>query len=217
MSGRARGASWSMSPSIRGNSRSNVCSFTTLASGSMIDPCCCARAGAEAATTVQIANAPSMMRIKAKRRMVILLPADHHGHFVLAECFHDLPIQFLMRAHELRGTPRLTSAPMTERPNISGEGRKLGRRQLGSAHWRHGSPVLARLRYANGDGVRDRSQATIAPQPFAAGEVGPLRRALAVRSVAARTGRTRDFAVVDALAEGNLVGCCARWSWQHSR
>src|ERR1700738_3875906 len=58
-----------MSPSIRGNSRSSVCSFTTLASGSMIDPCCCARAGAETATAVQIANAPSMMRKKAKRRM----------------------------------------------------------------------------------------------------------------------------------------------------
>src|ERR1700730_9442231 len=117
-----------------------------------------------------------------------------------------------MRVHELRGTQRSTSAPMTERPNISGEGRKLGRRQLGSAHWRHGSPVLARPRYANENGVSDRSQAAIAPHEWAAGEVGPRRRALPVRSVAARTGRTRDVAVVDALAEGNLVGCCARWS-----
>jgi hypothetical protein len=50
----------------------------------MIAPCCCARAGAETATTVQIANAPSMMRIKAKRRMAHLLPADYHGHFVFA-------------------------------------------------------------------------------------------------------------------------------------
>src|SRR3984893_15329608 len=120
-----------------------------------------------------------------------------------------------MRVHELRGTQRLTSAPMTERPNISGDGRKLGRRQLGSAHWRHGSPVLARLRYANGGGVSDPSQDAIAPQPSAAGEDGPPGRALAIRRVAARAGRTRDFAVVDALAEGNLVGCFARWSPQH--
>ena len=34
--------------------------------GCAIGPCCCARAGAETATAVQIANAPSMMRIAAQ-------------------------------------------------------------------------------------------------------------------------------------------------------
>ena len=123
----------------------------------------------------------------------------------------------LRRAQELARMRRSTSAPMTERPRIHGQGRHLGRGQLGPAHWRHGSPILAWLRYAKGDRVRDRSQAAIAPQPFATGEVGALRRALAVGSMAASTRRTCDLALVDALAEGNLLLCRSRWSGQGNR
>src|SRR5712672_4203105 len=94
--------------------------------------------------------------------------------------------------------PRSTSAPMAQRPYIGCDRRNLGRGQLGTTLRRHRSPVLLRLRYAHGDGVRDRGETAIAPQPFATREVGPLRRAPAVCSVAARARRTRDLAVKDA-------------------
>ena len=52
---------------------------------------------------------------------------------------------------------------------------------------------------------RDGLEASVAPQPFAAGEVGSDRRALAVRSVASAAGPAGDLAVEDAAAERNLL------------
>src|SRR5262249_7132077 len=91
-----------------------------------------------------------------------------------------------------------TSAAMTQRPDVGGNGRKLGRGQLGAAHRRHWRAILLWLRDADGDGVRDRSETAIARYPLAAGEVGPERRALGVRSVAACARRARNLALVDA-------------------
>src|SRR5205809_2702950 len=103
------------------------------------------------------------------------------------------------------------SAPMTQRPHIGGDGGKLGGGELRPAHGRHWSAVLLRLRDADGDGVRDRSETAIAPYPLTAGEVGPQRRALGVRSVTAGTRRARDLALVDAPPERDFRGCC---SWR---
>ena len=68
---------------------------------------------------------------------------------------------------------------MTQRPNVGGDGRKLGGGRLRTAHGWHRGPVFPRVWYADGDGVRDGSETAVAPEPLPAGEVGPQRRALA--------------------------------------
>src|SRR5262249_39752173 len=85
------------------------------------------------------------------------------------------------------------------------------------AHGRHWRAILLWLRDADGDGVRDRSETAIAPYPLAAGEVGPERRALGVRSVAACARRARNLALVDAPAERDLFGCCSGRRRQRAR
>src|SRR5256885_16972557 len=54
-----------------------------------------------------------------------------------------------------------------------------------------------------------RGETAIAPNPLAAGEVGPQRGALAVASVTAGTRGARDLAAVDAPAERDLFGRCS--------
>ena len=71
---RARSSSWSITPSMRGDCRSRVCSFTTLASGSISAPCCWAWAGAQTAMRLQIANALRMRRARASGRIVAHAP-----------------------------------------------------------------------------------------------------------------------------------------------
>src|SRR5262249_57465392 len=68
-----------------------------------------------------------------------------------------------------------------------------------------------------GGGVGDGSETAVAPEPLAAGEVGPERRALGVRSVAAGTWRARNLALVDAPAERDLFGRCSGRSRQRAR
>jgi hypothetical protein len=66
------------------------------------------------------------------------------------------------------------------RDGVRRQHRSLGGGQLGPAHGRHRSAVLLRARYADINSVGDRSEAAVAPNPVAAGEIGPQRRALAV-------------------------------------
>src|SRR3954470_848043 len=95
---------------------------------------------------------------------------------------------------------------MTQRPNIRCEGGYLRGGQLRSTLRRHGSPELLRGRYAHRNRVRNRSEAAITPKPFAAREVGSLRRAFAVASVAARARRTRDLSLKDTVSERDFLG-----------
>src|SRR4029453_17919987 len=62
---RARSSSWSICPSMRGDCRSNVSSFKTLAPGSISGFCCWAWAGAAKAMRPAIATAPAMKRARA--------------------------------------------------------------------------------------------------------------------------------------------------------
>ena len=68
----------------------------------------------------------------------------------------------------------------------------------------HRAPVVLRIRHAVGDRLGDRGKTAIAPQPFAAREIGRERRALGVGTVAAGAGSAVCLAVEDALAERDL-------------
>src|SRR6266852_1396327 len=71
---RARSSSWSICPSIRGDCRSSVCSFTTLAPGSTTPPRCWAEAGALKAMKMQTASAPTANRARANIAIIARAP-----------------------------------------------------------------------------------------------------------------------------------------------
>src|SRR5690242_107361 len=100
-------------------------------------------------------------------------------------------------------TERGSWLAVAERPDIGGDGRDLVLREIGAAHRRHRAGRLLGL----GDSLPDRSgepgEASVAPEPMAAREVGTLRRALAGRAVAGRAGPAVR-AMIDALAERYL-------------
>src|SRR5262245_44551851 len=64
--------------------------------------------------------------------------------------------------------------------------------------------MLLRVRHAIGDNAGDRAEAPVAPQPFAAREIGSERSALAIRSMTAGTRSTLGLAVEDTIAERDL-------------
>src|SRR5712691_2510419 len=76
MSTRARSSSWSMSPSMRGDCRSRVCSFTTLASGLICGPCCWAWEGAAKAMRPATATVARMKRARANRPVMAYPPVS---------------------------------------------------------------------------------------------------------------------------------------------
>src|ERR1700756_4143220 len=100
-------------------------------------------------------------------------------------------------------------ARVAKRPDIGSDSLNLcGGQRRAALRW-HRRAVLLRLRHADRDGVVDCREAAVAPQPFAAGEVGPEGGSLAVSSVAACAGGARDLTLEDALAQRNLLLCRA--------
>src|ERR1700730_2594514 len=71
---RSRSSSRSVRPSMRGDCRSRVCSFTTLASGSICEPCCWAWAGTAKAMRPANATAPRIECARSNRPVIILPP-----------------------------------------------------------------------------------------------------------------------------------------------
>ena len=65
--------------------------------------------------------------------------------------------------------------------------------------------MLLGLRHAVRYRLRDALKTPVAPQPFAAGEIGPDRRADGVGAVTPGARRTSHLAVEDPLAEGDLL------------
>ena len=92
---------------------------------------------------------------------------------------------------------------MAQGPKVSRHVRDLRRGQLRATHRGHWRSILLWVRHPDGDGVGDRSEAAIAPQPLAACEIGSLGTAFGVRSVASGAWRARDLAVEDPPAERN--------------
>jgi len=65
----------SMRPSMRGDCRNSVCSFTTLASG-LTTWSCWADAGVPKAMKPQTASAPTMKRARANKAIIARAPVD---------------------------------------------------------------------------------------------------------------------------------------------
>src|SRR6185437_1690097 len=94
---------------------------------------------------------------------------------------------------------------VAERPDVVGHGGKVGLGQLRTAVGRHRAGVVLRLRHTLRDGPRDRLDAAVAPQPFAAGQIRTDRRALAVGAVTPRAGSAVDLSLKDLSAPRDLV------------
>jgi hypothetical protein len=103
---------------------------------------------------------------------------------------------------------------VTHRPNIRGNGCDLPLRKICATFRRHNARVVSRPRYAGRDRLRDRRQASVAPNIDAIAEAGPDRRAPGVRSMAAAASAVGRFAVEDALAERDLLPDRAGWRAQ---
>ena len=71
----------------------------------------------------------------------------------------------------VRNSP--ASVPMTDAPDICGNRRYLLDGELCSAHGGHRAAIFLGLRNTVGDHLQDPREATVAPQPFAAGQTGP--------------------------------------------
>ena len=93
------------------------------------------------------------------------------------------------------------SAPIRRPPPPRPRTGRVGRPLAG-----HHARVRLRVRDAVDDGLGERRQTAIAPQPVAAREVGPQRRALGIRSVAPCARRATHVAVEDPIAERDLRG-----------
>src|SRR5882724_9505804 len=94
---RSRSSSRSVCPSMRGDCRSRVCSFTTLALGSISEPCCWAWAGAaKAMRPAATATAPRMKRARANRPVMahppVVLVRRHAGAASFAWRSHCDPL-----------------------------------------------------------------------------------------------------------------------------
>src|SRR6266853_1419832 len=88
---RARSSGWSICPSMREDCRSRVCSFTTLASGSISEPCCWAWAGAAKAMRPATATAPRTKRARANGPVM--------GHPLSLDSPTRWPCSFAQRSH----------------------------------------------------------------------------------------------------------------------
>src|SRR6202023_3713081 len=72
---------------------------------------------------------------------------------------------------------------MADRPNVGGNRLEVALWQDHSSHRWHRARMLLGLRHAVRYRLRDALKASVAPQPFAAGEIGPDRRADGVSGV----------------------------------
>src|SRR6516165_3128114 len=102
---------------------------------------------------------------------------------------------------------------IVERPDIVSEREHVGGRKLRAAHRRHGAAVILGIGHAVGDGLCDRRNTAVAPQPMLAGQVRSKRRALGVRAVAAGAGGS-VLAVENFFAQGHLCFGLSRGRWK---
>ena len=98
---------------------------------------------------------------------------------------------------------------MSESPHVGCyRGHLLGGK-IGTAHRRHRTRVVLRVRHTIDDGLGNGSEAAVTPQPFARSKIGSHWGTLAVLAVTAPTGGAADFSAENLCSERDLLSGCA--------